>query len=330
LVKQRQQQTRSCSRSHPMAEEESTIMASDGADHVIANFRISTTGQSSSMGKGKYDDQDGVFSMALEYGMTSQEVALFWELEWGVHYASKIKFEAPLGAPSKTLGRGDAVPTDPAVVRLRCSNGSVLASLATAFRQRGLEIASDDPATQPADPIAEQHREWNEKQREIAELLKQRRHEQEGLNEDEVAEAARRREEDNAESERRLREKRIRNYSNLTKEAEEMNRIEEEEARRLKVKELKRLEEEELRRVEARRLEEEQRAAAREEEARALRAEEARRKEEDRAARWERELETGEGTIEEREQQYKKRQDMIAKRQERLEANRLRMQKQAD
>mmetsp|Transcript_23004 Transcript_23004/g.47770 ORF Transcript_23004/g.47770 Transcript_23004/m.47770 type:complete len:272 (+) Transcript_23004:115-930(+) len=77
--------------------------------------------------------------MRIERDMTPNELTEFWEKSWGVQYASRIKFEAPEGSPSKWLNpREDLVPRSPAVVPLWAGVGSITLALATALKQYGM------------------------------------------------------------------------------------------------------------------------------------------------------------------------------------------------
>lgn len=71
--------------------------------------------------------------------MTPQELVEFWEEEWDVRHARRIKLEAPPGSPSKWLShRLDLVPLQPTRTRLDCHGmSSVLSALCLAFRRYG-------------------------------------------------------------------------------------------------------------------------------------------------------------------------------------------------
>uniref|UniRef100_A0A7S4PSD9 Uncharacterized protein n=1 Tax=Alexandrium monilatum TaxID=311494 RepID=A0A7S4PSD9_9DINO len=72
-------------------------------------------------------------------GVTPAELAELWEGAWGVQYASRVRFEAPEGSPTRHLNpREDAVPLSPAVVTLHCGVGSILLALATALKSYGM------------------------------------------------------------------------------------------------------------------------------------------------------------------------------------------------
>mmetsp|Transcript_34890 Transcript_34890/g.108518 ORF Transcript_34890/g.108518 Transcript_34890/m.108518 type:complete len:459 (-) Transcript_34890:98-1474(-) len=78
-----------------------------------------------------------ILPMRLEReSMTPAEVTDIWETQWGIPYASRIKFEAPLDSERKWLNpREDTLPLHPAVVVLHEKAGSVLSALATAFKE---------------------------------------------------------------------------------------------------------------------------------------------------------------------------------------------------
>eukprot|EP00931_Biecheleriopsis_adriatica_P100656 TRINITY_DN75922_c0_g1_i1.p1 TRINITY_DN75922_c0_g1~~TRINITY_DN75922_c0_g1_i1.p1 ORF type:complete len:326 (-),score=68.18 TRINITY_DN75922_c0_g1_i1:43-951(-) len=71
--------------------------------------------------------------------MTPHHLASYWEKEWGVPHATKIKFEALQSSEYRWLHpRSDVVPLQPTVVRLDCKgSGSILTSLTLAFRKHG-------------------------------------------------------------------------------------------------------------------------------------------------------------------------------------------------
>jgi len=79
-----------------------------------------------------------LFTMPLSRsGMTPREITDIWEKDWGVLYASRLRFEAPPDAPIKWLNHhSHAVPSAPAVVRLD-GMGSILQAVALALRQHG-------------------------------------------------------------------------------------------------------------------------------------------------------------------------------------------------
>jgi len=73
--------------------------------------------------------------MALDRNeITPAELTTIWEEDWGVQYASRIKFIAE-GTSRKLNPQSSFVPLYPVVVQLECL-GSVLASVATALKTR--------------------------------------------------------------------------------------------------------------------------------------------------------------------------------------------------
>lgn len=91
--------------------------------------------------------EEEVLSMKLPYeGITPYELTKLWEDEWGVPHAGLIRFQATAtgddGDGPRWLGhRGDAIPAQPAVVRLDCrGRGAVLTALSVAFRQHGWQV----------------------------------------------------------------------------------------------------------------------------------------------------------------------------------------------
>jgi len=81
-------------------------------------------------------------------GMTPVEICEVWEKQWGIQYASRIKFEAPEGFDVKWLNaREDVCPRTPFVVGLHCSVGSILDSLSVAMKQFG-ELTSREAAAE--------------------------------------------------------------------------------------------------------------------------------------------------------------------------------------
>mmetsp|Transcript_3722 Transcript_3722/g.6704 ORF Transcript_3722/g.6704 Transcript_3722/m.6704 type:complete len:198 (+) Transcript_3722:55-648(+) len=69
--------------------------------------------------------------------MTPHAVAKKWEQDWGVTYASRLRFVGIADSGPRTLNaREDVLPFAPAVVKLE-GPGSVLTAVAVALRQRG-------------------------------------------------------------------------------------------------------------------------------------------------------------------------------------------------
>jgi len=98
-------------------------------------------------------DVDGkVLEMKLPaLHMTPHDIATFWEEEWGVSYALRLRFEAPKGSPTKWINaHEDPVPTVPAEVRLH-GLSSILSSLRLALVEHG--GAANLPPEPPPKPL---------------------------------------------------------------------------------------------------------------------------------------------------------------------------------
>mmetsp|Transcript_92694 Transcript_92694/g.286157 ORF Transcript_92694/g.286157 Transcript_92694/m.286157 type:complete len:398 (-) Transcript_92694:98-1291(-) len=82
-----------------------------------------------------------VLPMHLERtGVTPHEVTRIWEREWGIAYASRLRFEAPPDTGTKWLNlREDELPAPPTVTRLD-GKPPILDALALALTQRDEEL----------------------------------------------------------------------------------------------------------------------------------------------------------------------------------------------
>eukprot|EP00405_Crypthecodinium_cohnii_P009084 CAMPEP_0206433836 /NCGR_PEP_ID=MMETSP0324_2-20121206/8762_1 /ASSEMBLY_ACC=CAM_ASM_000836 /TAXON_ID=2866 /ORGANISM="Crypthecodinium cohnii, Strain Seligo" /LENGTH=243 /DNA_ID=CAMNT_0053900161 /DNA_START=105 /DNA_END=840 /DNA_ORIENTATION=+ len=80
----------------------------------------STTAAISQVDKALFEIQKQSFPMKLpQPNMTAADVMEIWEHEWGILYASRLRFAAPEGSSVKWLNaHGHSVPPAPAVVRL--------------------------------------------------------------------------------------------------------------------------------------------------------------------------------------------------------------------
>mmetsp|Transcript_42038 Transcript_42038/g.63492 ORF Transcript_42038/g.63492 Transcript_42038/m.63492 type:complete len:277 (-) Transcript_42038:131-961(-) len=97
----------------------------------------STTAAISQVDKALFEIQKQSFPMKLpQPNMTAADVMEIWEHEWGILYASRLRFAAPEGSSVKWLNaHGHSVPPAPAVVRLEGA-ASVLQALASELDRR--------------------------------------------------------------------------------------------------------------------------------------------------------------------------------------------------
>mmetsp|Transcript_2461 Transcript_2461/g.5315 ORF Transcript_2461/g.5315 Transcript_2461/m.5315 type:complete len:244 (-) Transcript_2461:3-734(-) len=89
--------------------------------------------------------KDEVYSVRLPRpSMTAHELALFWESEWSIRYATRIRFEAPSGSNAQWMtSRTDHLPLAPSVISLHCTVGSILQSLTLRLKQEQKNTDAD-------------------------------------------------------------------------------------------------------------------------------------------------------------------------------------------
>jgi len=110
-------------------EEDAATAASSGMDAVQGrSFGLQTV---------FFKVVDDVLPMHLErQKLTPLEVTKIWEEEWGIAHATRVRFEAPDGSPTKWLNaREDFLPSPPVVIRLD-GKGSILQAIGVALKQR--------------------------------------------------------------------------------------------------------------------------------------------------------------------------------------------------
>eukprot|EP00747_Dinoflagellata_sp_TGD_P194729 gnl/TRDRNA2_/TRDRNA2_62479_c0_seq2.p1 gnl/TRDRNA2_/TRDRNA2_62479_c0~~gnl/TRDRNA2_/TRDRNA2_62479_c0_seq2.p1 ORF type:complete len:462 (+),score=120.37 gnl/TRDRNA2_/TRDRNA2_62479_c0_seq2:76-1386(+) len=117
--------------------------------------------------KVRFQIEDEVLTMRLDWeNMTPHDVITIWEWQWGVKYASRIKFAAPPDSPARYLNpRSDFVPACPAVTRLVCPpalQGTVLAAVARAIKRHCPEAEEVAEAARRKQREAERRRQAKE------------------------------------------------------------------------------------------------------------------------------------------------------------------------